>query len=62
MIKIKEKYDFHSIKIGQYDLNGNLIKEWPSVTDAEISLCISDISKCLNGKRRSVGGFLWRKL
>lgn len=58
----KFKYDFHSIKIQQYDLNMNLIKEWPSIIDAETSLNISSISKCLKGKQRSAGGFLWKYL
>lgn len=58
----KSNYDFHSKKIGQYDLNGNLIKEWPSITDAEETLNITSIGKCLNGKRRSAGGFIWKEL
>lgn len=56
----KEKYDFHSKAIIQLDLNGNIIKEWPSITDAEETLNISGINKCLSGKRRSSGGFIWR--
>lgn len=58
----KDKYDFHSKKIGQYDTKGNLIKEWPSVTDAEETLNLTDISKCLSGKRRSCGGYIWKEI
>lgn len=58
----KNKYDFHAKKIGQYDMNWNLIKEWPSVTDAKQSLHIEHIDKCLSGKRRSAGGFLWKEI
>lgn len=60
--EFKEKYDFHSKKVGQYDLNGNLIKEWPSIIDAEQSLNISDINRCVSGKRRSAGGFIWKEI
>ena len=58
----KNKYDFHAKKIGQYDMNWNLIKEWPSVTDARQSLHIEHIDKCLSRKRRSAGGFLWKEI
>lgn len=56
------KYDFHSKVVLQYDMNLNLIKEWPSVIDAEQNLNIahSDISKCALHKRRSAGGFIWK--
>lgn len=60
--KFKLKYDFHAKQVQQLDINGNLIKIWPSVTDAEDSLHISDIDRVANGKRRSAGGYLWRYL
>lgn len=41
-------------------LKERLIKEGPSITDAEETLNISGINKCLSGKRRSSGGFIWR--
>lgn len=58
----KLKYDYHANPVLQLDLNGNTIKEWPSITDAAISLNIStsDISKVCSFKRRSAGGFLWK--
>ena len=58
----KMKYDFHSKVVLQYDMNLNLIREWPSVIDAEQNLNIahSDISKCALNKRRSAGGFIWK--
>lgn len=55
----KFKYDFHSRPVIQYDLDGNEIKIWPSITDAEQSLHCS-INKCLKGKARSAGGFRWK--
>lgn len=38
----------------------NLIKEWPSITDAEETLGIIGISRVAKGERRSCGGFIWR--
>ena len=58
----KEKYDFHSKPIFQYDTSGTIIKEWPSISDAAntLNLDISGIIKCCKHKRRSSGGFLWK--
>lgn len=58
----KDKYDFHARKIAQYDIDGNFIKEWPSISDAQSTLNIDHIDKCVNGKRRSAGGFIWREI
>lgn len=56
----KFKYDFHAKEVEQYDLNGNFIKLWGSITDAEESLNITSISKCCSGKRKSAGGYMWK--
>lgn len=58
--KFKSKYDFHAKPVLQYDINNNLIKEWPSITDAEETLHLGSISKCCQFKRKSCGGFIWR--
>ena len=58
----KSKYDFHAKKVAQYDMNGNLIKEWPSISDAKDTLKIEHIDKCLSGKRRSAGGYIWKEI
>lgn len=58
--EFKSKYEFNAKAIIQYDMNMNFIKEWPSITDAEETLDIKSISKVLNLKRRSAGGFIWR--
>ena len=52
----------HSKKVGQYDLNMNLIKEWGSVADAEENTKIKSISNCANLKRKTAGGYIWRYL
>lgn len=60
--EFKSKYDFHSLSVFQLDLQRNIIKEWPSITDAADSLNIdtSTISAVCKGKRRSAGGYYWK--
>ena len=43
----------------QYDLDGNLIREWPSATDvgSEVRL---NIVQCLRGKNKTAYGFIWK--
>ena len=50
------------IKIKQYDLNGDFIEEYNSLSQAAKSLNLleSKISLCCNGLRKSHGGFQWR--
>lgn len=49
-------------KIAQYNLNGNLIKEWESSAEVERLLMIpnSDIIACCRNKRKTAGGYIWR--
>lgn len=59
----KLKYDFHALEVIQYDINGNKLKEFPSLTDAAEYVGLtgtSSIAKCCKGERRSAGGYLWR--
>jgi len=53
--KIKSKPVF------QYDLEGNFIKEWPSITEITKSLGIDggNISSVCNGKYKTAGNFKW---
>lgn len=48
--------------IVQYDLYGNLIKEWCSTIEAanELGIRQGHISECCLGKRKSIGGFNWK--
>lgn len=50
-----------SIKILQYDLQDNFIKEWNCMNDIkrELGLNISSISFCINNKQDSFKGFKW---
>lgn len=56
----KEKFDFRGKPVQQLDMNGNLIKEWPSISDAEQTLNLTDIGRCCNLQRKSCGGYIWR--
>lgn len=51
-------------KVIQYDLNGNVVCRYDSISAAEEStgICASSISKCClgNPRRKVIGGFVWR--
>jgi len=47
------------IKIIQYDLEGNFIKEWNSITLAKLEFK-GDIQACCIGKQKTAGGFIWK--
>lgn len=49
-------------KIGQYDLNGNLLKIWNSGKDVCDALGVnkSSLSECCNGNRKKTKGFIWK--
>lgn len=57
------KNHYNSIKVYQYSLNNSLIKEWDSLMDIkrELGYNISHISQCINNKRSTSKGFIWRK-
>jgi hypothetical protein len=48
--------------INQYSKNGTRIKTWDSILSVEKICGInnSNISQCCQGKRKTVGGFIWR--
>lgn len=49
-------------RIGQYDLQENLIREWQGmrVASRELNICYSSIYKCCKGKLKTAGNFIWR--
>lgn len=49
-----------SIPILQYTLEGVFVREWNSQKQAEKELGCSGIGKCLKGKYKHCGGFIWR--
>ena len=51
---------YNSIKVYQYDLNGNFIKEWESGKEAQTTLGISNIARACT-KGTTAGGFRWKR-
>ena len=49
-------------KVSQYDLNGNLLNVYNSISEASKNspCCISDISNCCNNKRKTSHNFIWK--
>ena len=49
-------------KVNQYDLDGNLIKTWNSIKEANNFYKTSHISECCNNKssRKMTKGYLWK--
>lgn len=47
--------------VSQYDLCGNFVAVFKSIGDAQMitGICKQSISMCINGKRKSAGGFMW---
>ena len=51
----------HQKKIGQYDMEGNLIRTWESISEAKRTVphC-KNITKVLSGERIQSGGYKWK--
>ena len=49
-------------KIYQYDLNGNILKLWNSLTEAskELGIYCSDIASCCRNKLKTAGKYIWK--
>jgi hypothetical protein len=60
--KMKGKDNCNAIKVLQFDLNNQFIKEWDCIKDASRELNIIDcgISFCCKGKRKTAGGYIWK--
>ncbi len=52
----------HTKRIGQYDKQGNFIKEFKSITEAQLETGFKSISQALNGIQKTGGGFIWKFL
>lgn len=52
----------NSIPILQFSKDGMFIKEWTSIIEAgrQLRTSIGNICACLNGRRKSAGGFVWK--
>jgi group I intron endonuclease len=51
-----------SVKVSQFDLDGNLIKEWNCLMDIkrELGYHIGNVSSCLKGKLNTYKKFIWK--
>ena len=52
----------HQTPIIQYDLNGNFIKQYPTIKEAsmETGTYKKSISSCASGRYKTAGGFKWK--
>jgi hypothetical protein len=51
----------HSKPVDQYDLQGNLIKQWPSIAEAQRNgFTVANICKVCKGERPTHKGFIWK--
>lgn len=48
------------VKINQYDLNGNFIKTFNSINEAQKECHTGHINKCLSGKYKKAGNYIWK--
>ena len=48
------------LPVEQFDLNGNFIYTWDSITEAEKELKIYNISAACKGKVSTAGGYIWK--
>lgn len=57
------EYAYNYVPIGQYSLDGYLIKKYPSVRSAcnENNLNYKVLSATINGKRKTYAGYIWKK-
>lgn len=51
-------------KVAQYTKSGEFIRTWESISQVrkEIGINPSHISLCISGKRKTAGGFIWKKI
>jgi hypothetical protein len=59
-LSLKNIPSYRKMTILQYDINGNLIKEWESARKAMKELNITHITDCARGERKTAGDFIWK--
>lgn len=50
----------HARSVDQYDLDGNFIKTWLCISDAQRELKCGAITPACKGKQKTCGGFIWK--
>ena len=60
-IKTKTSKEMSQKRVFQYDLQGNFIKEWDSISEAgkELNIQRTKISSCIRGERQKAGNYIW---
>ena len=60
--RLYEEKNPHCTQVKQYNLNGNLIKEWECIRTASKKLNINEtsISSCCRKRSKTAGGYIWR--
>lgn len=46
----------------QYDLQGNEIARFTSITDAEFAIKVGDVGSVISGKCKTAGGYIWKSV
>ena len=61
--KQKHMFTHHAIKVNQFDMQGNFIQEWNSISEINKVLGYSQglISQCCNNKREKAYNFIWSR-
>lgn len=60
-IALKNKNGKRSKAVGQYTLNGDKVKVWPSTHEcARAGFDRANISKCCHGKKKNYRGYIWK--
>lgn len=60
--RMKEKTRSITKHVIQFDLSGNMIKEWTSIREAARNNNISfgNIINCCKGRCKTCGGYIWK--
>jgi group I intron endonuclease len=56
--------NYINAKVYMYDLNGNYLREFSTASEAcnELNIASSNLSACLNNRKKSVKGYLWSRI
>lgn len=59
---VKRTTDSQKTRVMQYDIDGNLLKVWDSISDIQkdLGFFASNICKCCKGNIKSYKGYVWR--
>ena len=61
--RYKGKNNPNAKSVKQYDLDGNLIKEWDCIQQPchELGIKSSNVSRCIYGKQKTAKGIIWKR-